>query len=234
MQVSIKLLKKVFRRNNIDIEFLEELQRLLVQYGDLFKIDTKKRLARFLSMSYHEIYIKKNGKIRIRENLNYKSKKQLIKMSYYFRTHPKALDKAMSLKGEEKQKFIAINWYGRGSKAKDLGNIKPIDGWNYRGVGIFQVTGRSNYMSVFKIIEQKLGIVCFNEQGEVYQSLLNSYFGAIISAFGYWYMRKMYKCQNSKCVIDKINSGLPESMKKERVNTTIRILNILIKEQSYT
>jgi len=229
MQVSIKTLKNVFRHKNIDIEFLEELQRLLMQYGDTFNIKTKKQLARFLSMCYHEIAFKKNGKPRLRENLNYKAK-QLKRFSKIFRNNNQLLIRAMSLKGLEKRKFIAMEWYGKGKKAKVLGNKKPIDGWRYRGFGCFQITGRYNTIKIWQHIRNKLGLEPFNENGEIYDSLLNSYFGAIISAFAFWDLYKMYECRSTKCVTNIINRGLPKKEKKERIQTTIRIYSYLKEE----
>lgn len=47
---------------------------------------------------------------------------------------------------------IANFVYGTGSKAGQLGNITPEDGWNYRGRGFVQLTGRANYRKFGKLI----------------------------------------------------------------------------------
>jgi len=223
MKVSKKLLRKVYGKR-VEKRFIQTLKDTINLYGEEFGITTDKHLARFLAQTKHEMFIKKNGTVRLRENLNYREP-VLKRFSRTFRNNPKLMANAMKLRGIEKQKYIAMNWYGKGNKARVLGNLKPIDGWKYRGSGIFQLTGRSNTIRVYKIIEDKTGIVCFNDDGDVYPSLLNSYIGGVLSAMGFWYMTKMYECKNTKCIIRKINSGLPKKEKKERLYTTISVLN---------
>jgi predicted chitinase len=225
MQISIKQLQKIFGKK-VDILFLLELQRCIRDFAEIFNINEPMHLVRFLAQVKHELGFYKDGRPRIRENLNYKPK-QLIRFSKRFRSNPTLLDKAMSLKGKQKQKFIAMEWYGKGKKAKVLGNKKPIDGWRYRGSGVFQITGRYNHFKVYKHIEKKLNIVCFNKKGEIYKELLNSYFGAIVSGMAFWDLTKMWECHNSLCVINKINRGLPKKEKRERIATATKIKRIL-------
>ena len=47
---------------------------------------------------------------------------------------------------------IAATVYGTGSKARELGNQSPGDGWLYRGRGFIQLTGRSNFRKYGKQI----------------------------------------------------------------------------------
>jgi len=224
MQITIKQLKKIF--GNVEDDFLNQFVFILNHYSHLFNISKPMDYVRFLAQVKHELGFKRNGKPRLKENLNYKAK-QLKRFSKRFRNNPNLLNKAMSLSGKEKQKFIAMEWYGKGKKARDLGNKQPIDGWRYRGFGLFQITGRSNHVRVWKVVENKLNIKVFDENGEVLPSLLNSYFGAIITAMAFWYITKMYKCNSSMCVINKINRGLPKKEKLERIETAKRIMKIL-------
>src|SRR5262249_9734445 len=54
------------------------------------------------------------------------------------------------------EEAIAERVYGLGNppKARKLGNIKPGDGWRYRGGGFLQTTGRENY----RTLGQQIGI----------------------------------------------------------------------------
>jgi len=223
--VTLKQLRKIYGKR-VDEKYLIEKRDLINKYGEVFKIENTKQLARFLSQTKHEIYINRDGSVRIRENLNYK-RKQLKRFSKFFRNNPVELEKAMSLKGEEKQKYIATMWYGTGEKAKVLGNTKSIHGWKYRGSGDLQITGRYNTVKVYEIIEKLTDVKCFDEKGEVYPEIMNSYKGSILSAMGFWYLTKMYNCTSTACIIKKINSGLPKKEKKERLATTIHTLGIL-------
>ena len=56
------------------------------------------------------------------------------------------------------QKAIANIAYADANRSKNykLGNTQEGDGWNFRGRGLLQITGRSNYEEIQKIIDNKI------------------------------------------------------------------------------
>lgn len=70
-----------------------------------------------------------------------------------------------------------MNTYGTGELAKRLGNKSKADGYNYRGRGLIQITGRYNY-SQYK---EYCGFDVIT-----YPELLAKPLGAIRSAMWYW------------------------------------------------
>lgn len=130
--------------------FLPALNRAMLR----FKIDTPKRQAAFIAQIGHESSQLKS----VAENLNYsadglanswpgryaepdgKGGYLKVSMKGLARNKPNAV--ALGLAGNPE--MIANNVY-----ASRMGNGSPVtgDGWKYRGRGLIQVTGKSNYIA---------------------------------------------------------------------------------------
>lgn len=82
-----------------------------------------------------------------------------------------------------------------------LGNVAPRDGWNYRGRGPMQLTGRSNYEAFFRAI----GLPPDTDPDEI----LKPSVGAMSAAF-YW---KTHGCNelmdagNFTAAVERVNGG---------------------------
>lgn len=112
--------------NKIPIQVLNELGDVMKQ----FNITNSFRLTHFLAQVAHE-----SGNFRYtRENLNY-STEGLLKV------FPKYFDKNTApLYARRPQAIANMVYNGR------MGNkLKSNDGWNFRGAGYIQLTGRTNF-----------------------------------------------------------------------------------------
>jgi len=111
------------------------------------------------------------------------------------------------------QKAIANIAYNDANRTKSykLGNTQEGDGWRFRGRGLLQITGRSNYTNSQKIIDDKLpnsgvdlskGLDTFTAKEAVFAGLAD------------WYEKKCYleaakgkKPENVDAVTKKINQA---------------------------
>ena len=117
--------------------FLPFLQGALKAY----EITTPRRMAGFLSQISHE-----SGRLEtLEESLNY-SADALIKMFGRHRISEADARKYGRTAGQKaNQEAIANLIYGGEWGKKNLGNFLWGDGWRFRGRGLKQLTGRSNY-----------------------------------------------------------------------------------------
>jgi putative chitinase len=124
--------------NKIPIQVLNELGDVMKQ----FNITNSFRLTHFLAQVAHE-----SGNFRfVRENLNY-STEGLLKV------FPKYFDRNTApLYARRPQAIANMVYNGR------MGNrLKSNDGWNFRGAGFLQLTGRTNFKAFSDFIgDQKI------------------------------------------------------------------------------
>jgi len=111
-------------------------------------ITTQKRIAEFLA----NIGAETGGLTSISESLNY-SVDGLLKTFSRSRISERDARRLGRKKGERalsvaRQREIANLVYGGAWGRKNLGNTQPNDGWDMRGGGMMQTTGRTNYRAM--------------------------------------------------------------------------------------
>lgn len=104
----------------------------LAEHLPQFEINTPARVAGFISQCQHE-----SGDFTLlQENLNYGAKGLMGTFHKYFLTED------VALQYERKPEMIANRVY---SSRMGNGDEHSGDGWKYRGRGLLQLTGKSNY-----------------------------------------------------------------------------------------
>ena len=127
MAIKKKLLTDLGVRDSDADKYLADLNQLMQEY----QINTELRIAHFLAQVLHE-----SGHMKIvQENLNY-SEQALLRVFRKYFTPQQA--KAYA----RKAKKIASRVYGG---RMGNGDESTGDGWSYRGRGLIQLTGKSNY-----------------------------------------------------------------------------------------
>jgi putative chitinase len=137
-QIDIALLDMAFPANTREglAQWVEPTKATCIRWG----IDTIREVASFLA----NINVESAGLTRLTENLNYSSD-ALIKL---FGRHRISIADAQkygrNAAHPANQEMLANILYGGEWGKKNLGNIKPNDGWVCRGFGPKQITGRAN------------------------------------------------------------------------------------------
>jgi len=121
-------------------EYIEAFERgdaLLQAAG----IDTPRRLAHFLAQVLHE----SGGLTVTQENMGYRAPR--IMQIFGAGRHSAAVveSEAQALAGNPFALAERVYGVGNPRKSRELGNLNEGDGYRYRGGGIMQTTGRSNY-----------------------------------------------------------------------------------------
>lgn len=110
--------------------------------SDLFpkyNINTTNRIASFMAQCAHE-----SGDFRLlEENLNYSEETLNKVFGRYFGAPPKRSASEYARKPEKIANYVYMDEFR--SPSSRLGNTQPGDGWKFRGGGIKQLTGRSNF-----------------------------------------------------------------------------------------
>lgn len=134
-----KDLKKMFP--NASDNNLKKLANLINKHARKYGIDTKAKLQHFLAQAGHET----GGfnKLAIAENMNYTTENGLLNTfkDYFSKTDATKRAPADYIRNPE-----ALGNYVYGGRMGN-GNEASGDGYLYRGRGVFQLTGKSNYQA---------------------------------------------------------------------------------------
>lgn len=173
---------------------------------EIFELDTCLRRCHFFAQSFVESGSGLSGAFNC-ESLNYTTK--ALKSGIPFNAFLKEPNKSEAEKIGRKesinkvtkkkivtqvadQKAIANIAYADKNRGKNykLGNINDGDGWNFRGRGLLQITGRSNYEDIQKVIDDKIpssGVV-LNTGKDTFTAK-----EAVFAGLGDWIFRKSSK-----------------------------------------
>lgn len=149
-----------------------------------YDIVTIERVAGFVAQCAHE----SNNFKTLEENLNYKEETLLKIFGRYFGPAPKRNAKEYARNPEKIANYVYMDEF-RSSK---MGNVKPGDGWLFRGRGLKQLTGRENYTNFGKTV----GMTA--EQAAEYVATEK---GAIESACWFWNAKKLNAVADSKDIV---------------------------------
>lgn len=158
-----------------------------------YEINTKRRVAHFLSQCAHE----SNNFRSLQENLNYSEKALNAVFGRYFGAPPKR-NAAEYARNPEK---IANYVYQDEFRKYKMGNVNEGDGWLFRGRGLKQLTGRENYTRFGASINISA------EEAAVYVATPK---GAVESACWFWNANKLNTIADTDDVVKmtkKINGG---------------------------
>ena len=190
MELKLEQLKQIVEKN----PYIEHWHRALVQLLPDYEINTPQRMAAFLAQCGHESM---DFGI-LQENLNYGAKGLLNTFGKYFHSHEHAVQY------ERQPELIANHVY---ANRMGNGDTASGDGWQYRGRGAIQLTGRSNYQAFANSIQYSL------EDTVAYTETLQ---GAIESAAWFWWKHNLNKLADDRNitqltrVINGGNNGLEE------------------------
>lgn len=121
------------RARPVYVQMFDQAAEVLPRFG----LDTELRLSHFLAQVLHET----GGLTILEEHLNYSAERLRVVWPSRFRTVAAAVPYARN------PEALANRVYGG-----RLGNVLPGDGWLFRGRGLLQITGRSNYEAVGDVL----------------------------------------------------------------------------------
>ena len=167
-----------------------ELNKALPKYG----IDTPQRIAGFVSQCAHE----SGDFTTLSENLNYREETLLRVFPRYFAAG-RANAAEFARNPEKLANYVYMDKNRSASGA--LGNVKDGDGWRFRGRGLKQLTGRSNYERFAKD---------YDMTAEQAAEWLETKEGALASALWFWNTNKLNAVADTGSVAaltKRINGG---------------------------
>lgn len=175
-------------KTGIALDSAEKWAKPLSIVAERYDIDNKLRICHFLAQLIHE-----SGQFKLLvENLNYSAEGLIRTWPSRFNSHNANL---YARQPEKIANFVYANRLGNGNTASG-------DGWKYRGRGLIQITGRSNYNTYGDIIG--VDLVNFPERAVEVQ-IASELAGA------YWTAKKLNTYADSDNINEittRINGGL--------------------------
>lgn len=188
-------------------KFALPLERAAIRWGIVDGGDKCRWLA--------QCHVESQGFTRVEENLRYTTVKQMLAV-FGSRNGLNASIAANLIK--QGPMAIANFVYGGAWGKANLGNDRPGDGWNFRGSGLIQTTGRDNFRAASMGMFGDLRLLSTPD-------LLRTVDGAAESAAFYWYDRKLNGITNIHTLTGKINVARREL--PERIKQTERAYRLL-------
>ena len=143
-------------RAGLAARWFSHIDAAMKEYGITVPIDQ----AMFVAQMGHE----SEGFTRLVENLNYAAENLVPTFGRHRITPQQAAALGRTAAQPANQKAIANLVYGGEWGKKNLGNQSAGDGWKYRGRGLKQITGLSNYRNCGQAL--KLDLVSYPEMLE--------------------------------------------------------------------
>lgn len=202
------MLRALINNNSKSDEWYDALVDILPKYD----ITTVERVAGFVAQCAHE-----SGDFKtLEENLNYSEKSLNAVFGRYF--GPGKRNAAEYARNPEKiANYVYMDEFR--SKAGQMGNTQPGDGWRFRGRGLKQLTGRNNYTAFGKTV----GMTA--EQAADYVATEK---GAIESACWFWNSKKLNAVADTGDIVKMtkiINGGnIGLADRKERFEKALSVL----------
>ena len=184
MELTKEQLKQLLPKN----PYINQWHKALSQLFPDYEINTPKRIAAFMAQCAHE----SGGFIFLTENLNYRAESLMKTFKKYFP------DIATAKAYERNPQKIANRVY---ADRMGNGNEASGDGWKYRGRGLIQLTGKTNYTWFAASLE-----ISPEEAAEYTQT----FEGAAQSACWFWETNKLNQYADSGDIVTmtkRINGG---------------------------
>jgi putative chitinase len=186
MELTKQQLQKLLPKNPYIDHWYDALSKLLPDYD----INTPKRIASFMAQCAHE----SAGFTALQENLNYKPPTLKKLFGKYFPGDLAEQYCSKSNKQEAIANRIYANRMGNGDEASG-------DGFKYKGRGLIQLTGKSNYQAFADSLE------ITPEEAAQY---MHTFEGAAQSACWFWETNKLNNCADAGDIVKMtkiINGG---------------------------
>jgi len=199
-------IRKIFK--GATEERIDDFYSTFKEFAKRFSITTEVHENYFLAQIVAETGYKLKGK---RENLNY-SCKSLKKIFKRYKNNPKWARRDGRCDGHKANQMNI----GNIAYAGRIGNGKILsgDGYRFRGGGFFQLTGRSNYRRMSKVIQQTIGDA-IGSAGLAYS--ITETRMSTLSALAFWLDNECYECGHIHCVTKKINRYTDSYKKRKKL-----------------